>query len=137
MVNRTRITQSSAQRPGIFALAVIQSMIVIIGAVVADVRADDSKAQADKPADDPPRLIVAYEFEGASAVVTKVDDVKRLIHITPQPPGDHGWPCWWYFKVTGIQPGEILTIQVSANEQKMHNGKVLWAGWTLGTRDRP
>jgi hypothetical protein len=30
----------------------------------------------------------------------------------PTPRPNHGWANWWYIKVTGIRPGETLTLDV-------------------------
>jgi len=57
-------------------------------------------------------LAVNSKFSGGSANLVQLDQKTRLIRINPTPHLDRGWTCWWYFQVTGIQPGETLTIDV-------------------------
>ncbi len=77
-------------------------------------------------------LTVSTDFEGASADVVRIDQR----HVVIQPAGDpqFGWPCWWYFRLDGIQPGETVTIEVSATDMKKQDGKPLGSDWALPRR---
>ncbi len=57
-------------------------------------------------------LTVHTDFPGGSADVEAVDQADRTITITPAEHPGRGWRCWWYLKVTGIRPGETLTLRV-------------------------
>ena len=57
-------------------------------------------------------LQVNTEFPGGSARVELIDSTSRSIRISPQLHKDRGWVCWWYVKVTGITPGETITLDV-------------------------
>jgi hypothetical protein len=63
-------------------------------------------------------LSVSIDFPGGSGQVLELDQEKRLITLNPTVHKDRGWACWWYIKVTGVTPGETLTVDV---------GKDSWA----------
>ena len=64
------------------------------------------------PAARPP-LAIETNFPGGAAHVESINPAARSIHIKPPDIPDRGWPCWWYFKVTGVEPGETLTLEVA------------------------
>jgi hypothetical protein len=70
---------------------------------------------ADSPAPAKPALAVEANFAGGSAEVVGIDQTARVIRLRPANHPDRGWRCWWYFKVTGIQPGETLTLEVAGD----------------------
>jgi Zinc carboxypeptidase/Cytosolic carboxypeptidase N-terminal domain len=57
-------------------------------------------------------LTVATNFEGASAANVQIDNLARSISFTPGGDPRHGWPCWWYFRVNGLTPGEKITLHL-------------------------
>ncbi len=57
-------------------------------------------------------LRVTSDFEGGNGVVEQIDQEKGLIRIKPRTHAGRGWVCWWYVKVTGITPGQTLTLDV-------------------------
>ncbi len=63
-------------------------------------------------AEDRPILAVETAFEGGSGLVQAVDQETRLIRLVPTPHKDRGWACWWFVRVTGIRPGETITLDV-------------------------
>jgi hypothetical protein len=67
-------------------------------------------AAAEKPSPSP--LRVEIDFPGGSADVESIDQEKRLIRLKPSDHPDRGWRCWWYVKVTGIRPGETISLDV-------------------------
>ena len=58
-------------------------------------------------------LAVHSDFPGGSAHVDGIDQQGRVLRVQPADHPGRGWRCWWYFKVTGIRPGEMLTLTVS------------------------
>ncbi|QDV50921.1 M14-type cytosolic carboxypeptidase [Gimesia fumaroli] len=76
-------------------------------------------------------LTVSSAFDGGSAEVLEIDQTGRSIKIRPAGDPQFGWPCWWYFQVTGIQPGEEITVTVDASQMKQANGKKLSSNWAL------
>ncbi|QDT79404.1 Zinc carboxypeptidase [Gimesia maris] len=76
-------------------------------------------------------LVVSSDFPGGSAEVIQVDQKQRTILIRPAGDPQFGWPCWWYFQVTGVTPGEELTVTVDASQLKQANGQKLSASWAL------
>ena len=82
---------------------------------------------------------VSTDFEGGSADVLGIDQQTRTIRIAPAGDPVHGWPCWWYFRVDGVTPGETLTVEVSGSQRRLvregpNKGKLLAAGWALADR---
>ncbi len=57
-------------------------------------------------------LEVLSQFEGASVSGVEVDNGTRTIKFMPGGDPARGWPCWWYFRIDGITPGETITLQV-------------------------
>lgn len=54
------------------------------------------------------------KFPGGSGVIEKLDQVNRSLTIRPSPHQDAGWECWWNFELSGIMPGEELTVTVQS-----------------------
>jgi hypothetical protein len=61
-------------------------------------------------------LTVASNFEGGSVKVIEIDCETRAIRVIPGGDPRRGWPCWWYFRVDGIVPGETITVELSASQ---------------------
>lgn len=59
-----------------------------------------------------PKLAVHIDFPGGSAVVEDIDQEARKIKILPSDHPQRGWRCWWYIHITGIEPGETITLDV-------------------------
>ena len=66
------------------------------------------------PAARPPLAVVA-DFPGGSANVVSIDQARRFIRLRPADHPGRGWRVWWYFKVTGIRPGETISLEVTAD----------------------
>ena len=71
-----------------------------------------SSAFADDSPAGKPQLKVEIDFPGGSAHVEQVDCGQRRICLTPSDHAEKGWRCWWYAKVSGLVPKEILTLEV-------------------------
>ena len=59
------------------------------------------------------KLSVDVKFSGGSGVVQQIDQARRIVRITPSRHKDRGWPCWWFVKLSGIKPGETITLVVT------------------------
>jgi hypothetical protein len=57
-------------------------------------------------------LAVSIDFEGGSAHVESIDQRQRVVRLTPSFHPGRGWRCWWYLKLSGIEPGETITLEV-------------------------
>lgn len=57
-------------------------------------------------------LTVATDFEGGLVRVIAINSQERSIRVTPAGDPSRGWPCWWYFRIDGITPGETITIRL-------------------------
>jgi hypothetical protein len=57
-------------------------------------------------------LRVAIDFPGGSAEVLELNQAARSLRLRPTMHENRGWACWWYFKLSGITPGETITLTV-------------------------
>lgn len=57
-------------------------------------------------------LTVSSDFENGSAVVDGIDQASATIRFHPAGDPQRGWPCWWYFRVDGITPGQTVQIEI-------------------------
>ncbi len=57
-------------------------------------------------------LTVTSDFEGASVRDVEIDEAARSIRFMPGGDPLRGWPCWWYFRVHGISPGETIILKL-------------------------
>lgn len=55
---------------------------------------------------------VSSNFSGGSGEVLAIDQSQRLVRLNPTTHKDRGWVCWWYVKVSGVTPGETITLDV-------------------------
>lgn len=80
---------------------------------------------------DAAELQISSDFPGGSAKVVTIDAAAGRMVIEPAAPADRGWPCWWYFRVDGAQPGQPLTLEVMASQAEYRPGTRLTANWAL------
>ena len=67
-------------------------------------------------ADEPlPMLAVGTNFAGGSGDVEAIDQQARVIKLHPTAHSGHGWDCWWFIAVTGIKPGEVISIDLAGD----------------------
>ncbi len=45
-----------------------------------------------------------------------------------------GWPCWWYFRIDGITPGETITLRLRGSTATLEKQKPLWDFWAMPTQ---
>jgi len=76
-------------------------------------------------------LQVETDFQGGSAQVLEINQESRSVTIRPAGDAQRGWPCWWYFRLTGVEPGETVTIMIDGNGLKRANGRRLGSDWAL------
>ena len=79
-------------------------------------------------------LVVTTDFEGGSATVKSIDSASGTIHVTPKLRNERGWPCWWYFKVSGANKGQVLAVKLTASEGKYRPGRSLSSVWSQPNR---
>ncbi len=72
---------------------------------------------------------VSTDFEGGNADVVTLDQTTQTLRIMPKLHEGRGWPCWWYFKVDGLKPGEPFTLEVQAQTKPFRENQVLAAAW--------
>lgn len=84
---------------------------------------------------------VETSFPGGSAEVESIDQTRRIIKLTPTPHPGKGFVCWWYAKVTGLTPGESLTLDVgnapwaTPDQAVMSVDKTTWIQTAPGSRE--
>jgi hypothetical protein len=79
-------------------------------------------------------LTVGSDFEGASVSAVEIDNTARSISFRPGGDPARGWPCWWYFRVQGITPGETITVRLQGSKATTKGGplaKPLAASWAM------
>ena len=74
-------------------------------------------------------LTVASNFEGASVADVTIDQAMRSINFMPGGNPERGWPCWWYFRIDGIDPGETITLKLQGSTATVGQQKPLAASW--------
>jgi hypothetical protein len=84
-------------------------------------------------------LRVSSDFEGGSVTVLAIDQDQRIISFTPGGDPDRGWPCWWSFRLDGLNEGQTATLEVKGSPLPTRNkgvdsGKPLAAGWAMPER---
>lgn len=72
---------------------------------------------------------VSTDFEGGNAEVVSLDQAAKTLRIMPKLHEGRGWPCWWYFRLDGLTPGESLTLEVQAQTKPFRENQVLAAAW--------
>ena len=76
-------------------------------------------------------LTVVADFEGASVEVLDIDEESRTISFMPGGDPARGWPCWWYFRIDGIEPGETITLRLRGSTAALENQRPLSSVWAL------
>ncbi len=85
-------------------------------------------------------LTVDSDFEGASVRVIQVDAAQQKIIFMPGGDPRRGWPCWWCFRVDGLDPSKPLLLEVRASDLPMPqanglpSGKPLSSEWCMPQR---
>lgn len=86
-------------------------------------------------------LVVDSDFSGGSAKVLEIDQQNRIIRIEPEANPERGWECWWYLQITGIEPGETITLDVgkapwaTPDQAMVSTDNVAWKHTPTGKRD--
>jgi len=63
-------------------------------------------------------LRLSSDFESGSARVLEIDQAQRIVRFSPAGDPQRGWPCWWMFRLDGITPGEVITLELTPAEPK-------------------
>lgn len=79
-------------------------------------------------------LTISTDFPGGSAEVREVDAEEGRIEIAPTHHEGAGWPCWWYFRVDGAEPGQRIALRVGASDRPYRGDTKLAANWSLPAR---
>ena len=84
----------------------MRQLLAIVTLISVGLALDGNRCMAADP------LTVASDFEGASVRDVAIDNAARRISFMPGGDPARGWPCWWYFRVNGITPGETITLRL-------------------------
>lgn len=57
-------------------------------------------------------IVVNTDFPGGSGEVVSLDQEARVLILNPTDHPERGWRCWWYVRLTGLQKGITLTLDV-------------------------
>lgn len=77
---------------------------------------------------------VSIDFPGGAAEVLNFDRESGELHIHPGNRDDRGWPCWWYFRLDGLTPGQKLTLKVSPHPRPYRGDTRLSGDWSQPKR---
>jgi len=72
---------------------------------------------------------VSTDFEGGNAEVVTLDQASKTLRIMPELHEGRGWPCWWYFRLDGLTPGQTITLEVQAQTKPFRETQVLAYPW--------
>lgn len=61
-------------------------------------------------------LTVESDFEGASVKVLELRADMQTIRFMPGGDPKRGWPCWWFFRVGGLDTGMPLTLDLEGSD---------------------
>lgn len=75
-------------------------------------------------------VTVSTDFPGGNAEVVNWDAGTNRLHQQPALRVDHGWPCWWYARIDGLEVGREFTLVVTANPKPFLGAGVLNASWS-------
>src|SRR3954453_22591725 len=64
-------------------------------------------------------LTIESDFEGASVRVVQSDEATQTVRFMPGGDPKRGCPCWWYFRISGIDPSKPLTLELQASDLPM------------------
>lgn len=83
-----------------------------------------------------PSLKVAADFEGGSVKVLAIEDSTRTISFTPGGDAVQGWPCWWYFRIDGVEAGQVITLRLKPSDSVLTEpgAKPLAGSWAMPTQ---
>jgi hypothetical protein len=84
-------------------------------------------------------LSVSMDFEGGSARVLAIDQITHTIRFMPGGDPVRGWPCWWFLRVDGADPGETLSFEITGSDRVIPQagenlGRPLSVGWATPVR---
>jgi hypothetical protein len=68
-------------------------------------------------------LTVSTNFEGGSAKVVAISDNPQSVQIEPGGNPERGWPCWWFFRVDGVNASQPLEVKVTATRAMLPANK--------------
>lgn len=89
---------------------IIRNGLLSIGTLLIGISRSEGVGQ-DKSAED---WTVRQDFPGAGGVIDKLDRNGRKIHFRPHHEQGGGWgQVWWYFKVEGLTPGDVITLELA------------------------
>lgn len=61
-------------------------------------------------------LTVESDFEGASVKVIESHDDTQTVRFMPGGDPKRGWPCWWFFRVAGLDKTKPLTLELQGSD---------------------
>lgn len=61
-------------------------------------------------------LGVRADFEGASVREVRVNTAESVIEFMPGGDPARGWPCWWFFRIEGMEPSQVITLRLRGSD---------------------
>jgi hypothetical protein len=80
-------------------------------------------------------LKVTSDFENGSARVIAIDQTNQTLRFQPAGDPQRGFPCWWYFRVDGVNTNLPLTFELSPVTPILpYDGKRFSRAWAMPDR---
>ncbi len=85
-------------------------------------------------------LKVESNFEGGSVRNVEINVPNQTVRFMPGGDPARGWPCWWQFRISGIQAGKELKLELQGSDLPMPqangqpSGRPLSAIWAMPER---
>lgn len=80
-----------------------------------------NRVSAD-PTTEATKLRFSSGFEGGSGDLLQLSQEKQHVRFRPSSDPRFGWPCWWCFRLDGIDPGRPITFEVDATGVRKADG---------------
>lgn len=72
---------------------------------------------------------ISTDFDGGNAEVVKLDPSALTLRIMPKLHEGRGWPCWWYFRLDGLTPGQPFRLELQAQSKPFREKQLLASPW--------
>jgi hypothetical protein len=84
-------------------------------------------------------LRVASDFQSGSVRILRIDSGTQTIEFMPGGDPVRGWPCWWYFRVDGLDVSKTVTLRLRGSDATVAGSKgplskPLAAAWAMPTQ---
>ncbi|MCA9040900.1 MAG: hypothetical protein KDA65_11180 [Planctomycetaceae bacterium] len=84
-----------------------------------------------KPGSVTAELKIDADFEGGSVEVVSISDPDKTVIVKPALKKGRGFPCWWYFRIEGLETGQTYSVTVQSASEAYRESEILSSRWAL------